>query len=250
MQSFITESCSAAGWGSWQCPALRGGSLGPWYPAPVGEGCFFWILQGLKFPFRHLVVLVIPASFCSRCCPLHASFLPRTRLGLTLLRCGLFQKRWHLVRLLLVLRHFITRPFWLHVVLATRLEPGFTASSSPAIKRGIAETPLQKGVIVKALPKGSSKGISLPAHVASSGLLRVWAICDPHPRGTDGHQRVTSGEDELIHPCLTPPSRQGSGSSMTTRSSSLSRAVSVRGGGNLTGCSCSGSIRIFLCLSV
>lgn len=165
MQSFITESCSAAGWGSWQCLALRGGSLGPWFPAPVGEGCFSWILQGLKFPFHHLVVLVILASFCSHCCPLHASLLQSQARAHAASLWTLFQKRWHLVRLLP--RHFITGPFGLHVALATRLELGFTASSSPAIKRGIAEAPLQKGVIVKALPKGSSKGISLSAHVAS-----------------------------------------------------------------------------------
>lgn len=79
----------------------------------------------------------------------------------------LCQKRWHLISSLPVLRHFITGSFWLHAVLATRLEPGFTASSSLAIKRGIADTALQKGVGMKVLPKGSSEGISLPAHVAS-----------------------------------------------------------------------------------
>lgn len=66
------------------------------------------------------------------------------------------------------------------------LEPGFTASSHPATNRSAAETPLQKGVSDRVLPKGSSEGISPPAHVASEGLLRAWAICDPCPRGTGG----------------------------------------------------------------
>lgn len=48
-------------------------------------------------------------------------------------------------------------------------------------------------------------------------MLRVWAICDLHPRGMAGHQRVTSGKDELIRPCLTLPARQGGGSSVTSR---------------------------------
>lgn len=94
---------------------------------------------------------------------------------------------------------------------STSLELGFTASSYPAIKRGTAETPLQKGVSAKVLPKGSSKGISLPDHVASSSLLCVWAICDPCPGGTGRYQRAISGEDELILPCSTLASKQGVG---------------------------------------
>lgn len=94
---------------------------------------------------------------------------------------------------------------------STSLELGFTASLYPAIKKGTAETPLQKGVSTKVLPKGSSKGISLPDHVASSSLLCVWAICDPCPRGTGRYQRAISGEDELILPCSTLAARQGVG---------------------------------------
>lgn len=116
------------GRGAWQCLALGGGSLGPGYPAPVGEGCSSWILQDLKFAFCCLVVLVGPTLFCSQ-----SSFpcFPSPQSQTACACCGaravsrwtffyflfFFQKRWHLVRSLLALRHFITRPFWLHAVL-------------------------------------------------------------------------------------------------------------------------------------
>lgn len=127
--------------------------------------------RSLRFPFHHHIVLLVPASFCSRHCPPASFPPPQSQAGAYAASLWtLFQKRWHLVRSLLVLRHFIAGPFWLHAVLAARLEPGFTASSSLAIKRGIAEMPLQKGVSVKSVTKRKQQGDFTPCSCCILGF--------------------------------------------------------------------------------
>lgn len=165
------------GRGAWQCLALGGGSLGPGYHAPVGEGCSSWILQDLRFPFCCLVVLVGPTLFCSLLSfpcfpPPQGQTQAVLAAGLVMFHGGPFY--FFIFPEKMASRQVIAcaETFHHQAVLAPRcvsasLEPGFTASSHPATNRSAAETPLQKGVSDRVLPKGSSEGISPPAQVAS-----------------------------------------------------------------------------------